>query len=90
MTSPFSAPEPPRLSLVDITKRFGSFVANDNVSLKLDPGTFHALLGEYGEDLDELLALSDRLVVMAAGKIVYSAPMAEIDRQLVGEKMASH
>jgi general nucleoside transport system ATP-binding protein len=42
------------------------------------------------EDLDELVALSDRLLVMAAGKIVYSAPTAEIDRQLVGEKMASH
>jgi general nucleoside transport system ATP-binding protein len=42
------------------------------------------------EDLDELIALSDRLVVMAAGKIVYSAPIDEIDRQLVGEKMASH
>jgi general nucleoside transport system ATP-binding protein len=42
------------------------------------------------EDLDELVALSDRLVVMAAGKIVYSAPIHEIDRQLIGEKMASH
>jgi ABC-type uncharacterized transport system ATPase subunit len=42
------------------------------------------------EDLDELVALSDRLVVMAAGKIVYSAPIDEIDRQLIGEKMASH
>jgi len=42
------------------------------------------------EDLDELVALSDRLVVIAAGKIVYSAPIHEIDRQLVGEKMASH
>jgi ABC-type uncharacterized transport system ATPase subunit len=42
------------------------------------------------EDLDELIALSDQLVVMAAGKIVYSAPINEIDRQLIGEKMASH
>jgi simple sugar transport system ATP-binding protein len=42
------------------------------------------------EDLDELVALSDRLLVMAAGKIVYSAPINEIDRQLIGEKMASH
>ena len=42
------------------------------------------------EDLDELVALSDRLLVMAAGKIVYSAPINEIDRQFIGEKMASH
>jgi general nucleoside transport system ATP-binding protein len=42
------------------------------------------------EDLDELVALSDRLVVMAAGKFVYSAPINEINRQLIGEKMASH
>jgi ABC-type uncharacterized transport system ATPase subunit len=40
--------------------------------------------------VDELIALSDRLVVMAAGKIVYSAPIDEIDRRLVGEKMASY
>jgi simple sugar transport system ATP-binding protein len=42
------------------------------------------------EDLDQLVALSDRLMVMAAGKIVYSAPINEIDRRLVGEKMAGH
>jgi ABC-type uncharacterized transport system ATPase subunit len=41
------------------------------------------------EGLDELVALSDRQAVMA-GKIIYSAPINEIDRQLVGEKMASH
>src|SRR5580700_8509995 len=40
--------QPPRLELVDITKRFGAFVANDKVSLKLEPGTLHALIGENG------------------------------------------
>ncbi len=39
---------PPPLELVAVTKRFGSFVANENVSFKLAPGTFHALLGENG------------------------------------------
>lgn len=40
--------EPPPLELVNVTKRFGSFVANENVSFKVAPGTFHALLGENG------------------------------------------
>jgi ABC-type uncharacterized transport system ATPase subunit len=39
---------PPSLELLNVTKRFGSFVANENVSLKVAPGTFHALLGENG------------------------------------------
>ena len=39
---------PPELELVNISKKFGSFTAVDNVSLKLAPGTFHALLGENG------------------------------------------
>lgn len=40
--------EPPSLELISVTKRFGSFVANENVSFKVAPGTFHALLGENG------------------------------------------
>jgi len=39
---------PPELELVNVSKKFGSFTAVDNVSLKLSPGTFHALLGENG------------------------------------------
>jgi ABC-type uncharacterized transport system ATPase subunit len=33
---------------VSMTKRFGEFVALDSVSLKVAPGSFHALLGENG------------------------------------------
>src|SRR6266481_4441233 len=40
--------KPPDLELVKVTKRFGSFVANEQISLKVPPGTFHALIGENG------------------------------------------
>ena len=36
------------LEAVSMTKRFGQFVALDGVSLKVAPGSFHALLGENG------------------------------------------
>jgi general nucleoside transport system ATP-binding protein len=42
------------------------------------------------EDLDELLALSDRVLVMAGGKIVYEAPVADADIRVMGERMAGH
>jgi len=38
----------PGLEVVNMTKKFGSLVALDNVSMKVRPGTFHALLGGNG------------------------------------------
>lgn len=44
------AEKPTALSVetIGMTKRFGSFTALDNVSIKVGAGTFHALLGENG------------------------------------------
>ena len=36
------------LELRNITKRFGSVVANDNVNIVVKPGTIHAIVGENG------------------------------------------
>jgi simple sugar transport system ATP-binding protein len=48
-TSPRQTVQPvPDLQVENMGKRFGSLVALDNVSLHLQPGTFHALLGENG------------------------------------------
>ncbi len=39
---------PAEIEIVGMTKRFGDLVALDAVSLRLSPGTFHAILGENG------------------------------------------
>jgi len=36
------------LELKNITKTFGDVVANDNVSIKVEKGTIHAIVGENG------------------------------------------
>ncbi len=40
-----------------------------------------------GEDLDELLELSDRIVVMSEGRIVYETPAAGAERHVLGAHM---
>ncbi len=51
MLVPPQSPRPLKplpLELINVTKRFGSFVANEKISLRIPPGTFHALIGENG------------------------------------------
>jgi simple sugar transport system ATP-binding protein len=40
------------------------------------------------EDLDELLELSDRILVISEGRIVYETPIANADRNTIGTHMA--
>ncbi|MFM2059874.1 MAG: hypothetical protein RLY71_4259 [Pseudomonadota bacterium] len=42
------------------------------------------------EDLDELLGLADRIVVMSGGRIVFDTPAAGADRQQLGHHMGGH
>ncbi|MEM6599180.1 MAG: ABC transporter ATP-binding protein, partial [Cyanobacteria bacterium P01_C01_bin.69] len=42
------------------------------------------------EDLDELLALCDRILVISDGKFVYESDTAHADLTLIGQRMAGH
>jgi simple sugar transport system ATP-binding protein len=42
------------------------------------------------EDLDELLALADRIVVMSEGRIVFETPAAGAERHVLGAHMGGH
>ncbi|MEM9948087.1 MAG: ABC transporter ATP-binding protein [Cyanobacteria bacterium P01_D01_bin.36] len=42
------------------------------------------------EDLDELLALCDRIFVISEGKLVYESDTAHADLTLIGQRMAGH
>jgi len=57
------------LHLEGITKRFGSFVANDNINLSVAAGTIHALLGENGAGKTTLMNILSGLYQPDAGQI---------------------
>ena len=42
------------------------------------------------EDLDEILELSDRIVVMSEGRLVYETPAAQAEVGVIGQHMAGH
>ncbi len=59
----------PYLRLENITKQFGSFVANDRINLEVQSGAIHALLGENGAGKTTLMNILSGLYRPDEGQI---------------------
>jgi len=59
----------PAIALRHVSRRFGSCVANDDVSLDLAPGRIHALVGENGAGKTTLMRVLYGLIAPTAGHV---------------------
>jgi ABC-type uncharacterized transport system ATPase subunit len=68
-----------RLEIKGLTKRFGSFTANDRIDLVVEPGEIHCLLGENGAGKSTLMNMLYGLLTPTEGEIVLDGKKVEFD-----------
>src|SRR5258708_6277489 len=73
--SPLRAPS---LETIGMTKVFGSLVALDDVSIKVEPGTVHALLGENGAGKSTLVKCIMGFYAADRGQVLLDGMEAQI------------
>ncbi|WP_164754459.1 ATP-binding cassette domain-containing protein, partial [Mesorhizobium sp. M7A.F.Ca.US.008.03.1.1] len=60
---------PPAIEFIGLTKKFGTLLANDNVSFAIRAGTIHGIVGENGAGKSTLMSALFGLYKPDAGEI---------------------
>ncbi len=76
---PTGSNTPPAVRLHNITKTFGSVVANNHIDLDIQAGSVHALLGENGAGKTTLMNILYGLIKPESGKIEIRGQAVEIN-----------
>src|SRR4051812_3834520 len=64
------------LETIGLTKRYGSFLANDHIDIEIRPQQIHALLGENGAGKSTLVKIVYGLIQPSSGEMRWQgAPM---------------
>jgi general nucleoside transport system ATP-binding protein len=66
------------IELRNITKRFGHVLANDGVSLKVEPGTIHAIVGENGAGKSTAMRIAYGFYAADDGEILVDGAVRRI------------
>src|SRR5262247_1779991 len=66
------------IELRNITKRFGAVLANDRVSIKVAPGTVHAIVGENGAGKSTAMRIAYGFYTADSGEILVDDEVREI------------
>ncbi|HSV33839.1 MAG TPA: ABC transporter ATP-binding protein [Pyrinomonadaceae bacterium] len=66
------------IELRTITKRFGAVLANDAVTIKVQPGTIHAIVGENGAGKSTAMRIAYGFYTADSGEILINGEVREI------------
>ena len=66
------------VEMVNITKTFGTIVANENIDLKVQKGSIHAIIGENGAGKSTLMSILFGLYEPSAGHIKINGKQVDV------------
>ncbi len=75
------------LETYELTKRFGTFTAMDHVTMKVEPGTVHALLGENGAGKSTLVKCVAGFQRAEAGSILIDGREQDIANPVIARAL---